>query len=79
MTDFDVRERRIEALERELARIQFESIPLEIEANLMRETLDRTLTTGVAIARTCMVVLDQIGDSMEENIERMSRDLNGRD
>lgn len=79
MTGFETRERRIAERERELARIQFESIPLELEANLMRESLDRTLTSGVAIARVCMAVLDQIGDSFEESVERMQRDLSGRD
>lgn len=79
MSGFDVRERRIEQLERELARIQFETIPLELEANLLRESVDHTLTSGVTIARACMEVLDRIGDSFEESVERMQRDLTGRD
>lgn len=75
--EFKAQDKRLDELQRNLAQLQFENIPLELEANLLRETLDHALTSGVTIARTCMAVLDEIGDSFEESVERMQRDLNG--
>jgi len=77
--DIDLADRRIAEQERELARIQFETIPLQLEVNLMRERLDRALTSGLVIAHASIAVLDKIGDSFEESVERMQRDLNGRE
>lgn len=80
MTRMEWADRRIADLETELARVQFEeSTPRQIEANLARETLQHTLDTAVVFATAVREVLDQIGDSFEENVERMARDLNGRE
>jgi hypothetical protein len=71
--------RRIADLERDLARIQTEeTTPRQIEANLVREKLGATLATAAVLAQTAIDVLDKLGDSFEESVERMSRDLNGK-
>lgn len=76
----DDADRRIDRMERELARLQSEeTTPRQIEANFARERLNDTLSTAAVLAHTVIVVLDRLGDSFEESIERAAGDLNGKD
>jgi hypothetical protein len=71
---------RIDQMERELARLQTEeTTPQQIEANLVREKLNQTLVTAAVFAQAAVDVLDKLGDSFEESVERMSRDLLDKD
>lgn len=79
MTRFEQAEQRTEAMERQLAAIQTENAILDIQAHLMLQAVNKTLTAAVCVARDCVSTLDQIGDSFEESVERMQRDLTGRD
>lgn len=72
-------EQRITDTEEELARLQTELTPTKLESNLVREHLKETLLTAANIAHTAIEVLDKLGDSFEESVEEMSRDLNGKD
>lgn len=72
--------RRIEEMERELARLQTEeTIPHQIEANFVREKLSQTLSTAAVLAQAAVDVLDKLGDSFEESVERMVKDLNDKE
>lgn len=72
--------RRIEEMERELARLQIEeTVPDQIEANFVREKLSHTLSTAAVLAKVAVDVLDKLGDSFEESVERMVKDLNGKE
>lgn len=77
--DFDKADRRIKEKEEELAKLQTElTTPTQLESNLTRVRLKETLYTAAAIAKAAVEVLDELGDSFEESVERMSRDLNGK-
>jgi hypothetical protein len=79
MLSFDVADRRIEAHEKELARLQADvTTPSQLELNLVREELKITLRTASTIARVAVEVLDKLGDSFEDSVERAAKDLNGR-
>lgn len=79
MLAFDVADRRIEAHEKELARLQAEfTTPSQLESAMVREELKSTLRTASSIARVAVEVLDKLGDSFEESVEQASRELNGR-
>lgn len=73
-------DRRIAHLENDLARLQTEeTTPRQLEANLVRGKLVETLNTAAVLAQTAVDVLDKLGDSFEESVERMARDLNGKE
>jgi hypothetical protein len=70
---------RIAAQEEELARLQTDfTTPSQLQLNLTRRELKDTLHTAAQIARLAVEVLDQLGDSFEESVEQMSKDLNGK-
>jgi hypothetical protein len=82
MTYADQADIQIEQLERDLAELQTESAYRQIDAALGRQRLKDTLQIAVAVVDRIslgMEVLDRIGDSFEESVERMQRDLAGRD
>lgn len=71
-------DRRIDELERQLAKIQAEeTTPQTIEANLTRQSLRSTLATAAVIAVSVVGVLDDLSAEMAANVQRMADDLNG--
>lgn len=76
---FDEADQRIKAGEDELARLQTAFIPDELESQLVRGKLKETLTSAAVLAQAAVEVLDRLGDSFEESVERMTRDLNGKE
>jgi hypothetical protein len=78
MTRAQLADRRIAEAEVNLANAQFAGTRVRVDCALAMEALDSTLTKAAAIARVSVVVLDQIGDSFEESVERMQRDLAGK-
>jgi hypothetical protein len=75
MTDPDEADRRIEAKERELARLQFEETTWrQLEANLTRDRLKRTLCIGAQAARR---VLDDLASSFDASVDQMAEDIAG--
>lgn len=79
MTSFEAADQRIAAQEEELARLQTDfTTPSQLNLNLIRDELKSTLQTASQIAKIAVEVLDQLGDSFEESVEQMSKDLNGK-
>jgi hypothetical protein len=79
MTSFEAADQRIAAQEEELARLQTDfTAPSQFNLNLIRDELKSTLQTASQIAKVAVEVLDQLGDSFEESVEQMSKDLNGK-
>jgi len=72
MTRFEVADRRIAKRERELAQLQFEHTPPQIDAKLAREALDHVLTTAAVMART---VCDALSIPIDEHLEQLGRDF----
>ncbi len=66
MIDPEESDRRIEQLERALAQLQTETTYQQIEANLGREKLKKTLNIAVRMAF-----------AMDATLDRMADDLNG--
>ncbi len=66
-------DRRIDALERELARVQTEeSIPMVLEHNLARQELHQTITAAATIARA---VIEALAIPIDQHLEEMGRDF----
>jgi len=70
MTDPDEGDRRIAALEKELAEAQTEATYSQIEANLVRRRLKETLDMA-------MHVVGDVTAGFDATIQRMADDLNG--
>ncbi len=70
MTDPDEADRRIDALERELAQLQADGGYQQLEANLVLEKLK-------AVAAIAITAIGRMTIGLEDNIQRMADDLNG--
>lgn len=68
MTDPDESGRRIAQLEQDLAREQSAGMGPQMEAKFVREKIKFTLA----------IATRHFGEMMDENVERMADDLNGR-
>lgn len=73
MTRSEMADRRIADIEIELARVQFEeSTPRQLEANLAREALHRTLATAAIFA---CAVREVLSIPIDDHLEAMGRDF----
>lgn len=69
--------RRIDALEKRLAAVQTEAIPVEIEAALRQNSRSTTLAVAAGIAVAAASIIAGLAQDFERNIQRMADDLNG--
>lgn len=73
-------DRRIDRLEKELARIQSdETAYVQIEANLQRDNLRRTLTTAETMALAARRLIEGLTFNLDASLKRMADDLNGKE
>lgn len=79
MTLITEADRRIALKERELAKIQTEvTTPIQLESNLVRESLHATLNSAAVFAGAVVTLLDDLGLSLEEGLSRTGSEVTGR-
>lgn len=71
-------DRRIAEKEQELARIQTESIPQQLESNLVKDALKVALANAEVFAETVSEIVQGFGEEFAKSVKRMSKDLNGK-